>query len=180
MPVPLSLFRASGSGHLAHVLARAVGIGVVVCGAAAASLLTPSVPTTDAWGWIVWGREIAHGTLHTAVEGSPSWKPLPVLFTVPLSAIGEHAPEGWLFVARALGLAGVALAFLAGRRLAGIGAGVVAALALVLAGGWIRGLEHGYSEPLVVTLLLGALLACLDGRRTLAFGLATATSLARP
>jgi hypothetical protein len=162
------------------VVWRTVGIGVVVCAMAAASLLLPSVPTTDAWGWIVWGREIAHGTLHTAVEGSPSWKPLPVVFTTLLSAIGEHAPEGWLFVARALGLAGVALAFLAAKRLAGGGAGVVAAVALVLAGGWLRGLEHGYSEPLVVTLLLGALLAYLEDRRSLALGLVAAASLARP
>src|SRR4051794_32263526 len=123
MPIPLSGFRLIGGGHQVPVPWRMAGIGVAVCGAAAASLLTPSVPTTDAWGWIVWGREIAHGTLHTAVAGSPSWKPLPVVFTTPLAAIGEHAPEGWLFVARALGLAGVVLAYLAAKRLAGGGAG---------------------------------------------------------
>jgi len=50
----------------------------------------------------------------------------------------------------------------------------------VLASGWLRGLEHGYSEPLVVTLLLGALLAHLEGRRGPAFGLVAAASLARP
>jgi hypothetical protein len=157
-----------------------MGIAIGACLLAAASLLVPSVPTTDAWGWIIWGREIAHGTLHTAVDGSPSWKPLPVAFTTLLSFIGEHAPEGWLFVARALSLAGVALAYLAGRRLAGRAAGIVAALALVLASGWLRGFEHGYSEPLVVTLLLGALLAHVERRPVVAFLLVVAASLARP
>jgi hypothetical protein len=173
-------FPIATAGHQPVVLRRAVGIGLGACGLAAASLLVPSVPTTDAWGWIIWGREIAHGTLHTAVGGSPSWKPLPVAFTTLLSFMGKHAPEGWLFVARALGLAGVALAYLAGKRLAGRGAGIVAALALVLASGWLRGFEHGYSEPLVVSLLLGALLAHLDRRPVVAFLLVAAASLARP
>jgi hypothetical protein len=159
---------------------RWLWIAGVVCALAAASLALPSVPTTDAWGWIIWGRELGGGDLHTDINGSPSWKPLPVAFTFVLSVLGNSAPEGWLFVSRALGLLGVVLAYLVGRRLAGRGAGVVAAFALVLAGGWVRGLEHGFSEPLVVTALLGALLAYLEGSRRLAFWLVAAASLARP
>src|SRR5215210_8439745 len=155
-------------------------IGLAVGGLAAVSLALPSVPTTDAWGWILWGRELSGGELHTDVAGSPSWKPLPVAFTTLLSLLGDGAPEAWLFVARALGLLGLVLAYLVGARLAGRSAGMVAALGLALAGGWVRGLEHGYSEPLVVTALLGSLLAYLEGRRQLTFWLAAAASLARP
>ena len=43
---------------------------------AAATRLIPSAPTTDPWGWIVWGREIGHLQLSTAIGGAPSWKPL--------------------------------------------------------------------------------------------------------
>lgn len=173
-------FSAMRSGHGKVVRGRWLWIGGIVCGLAAASLAMPSVPTTDAWGWIVWGRELSGGDLDTDINGSPSWKPLPVAFTFLLSLLGDSAPEGWLFVSRALGLLGLVLAYLVGRRLAGRGAGVVAALGLALAGGWVRGLEHGYSEPLVVTALLGSLLAYLEGRRRLTFWLAAAASLARP
>ena len=170
----------AASGHPPEVLTRSVGIAAGVCGIAAASLGLPSAPTTDAWGWIIWGRELAHGTLHTAVGGSPSWKPLPVVFTTLLSALGEHAPEGWLFLSRAFGLAGLVLAYLVATRLAGRAAGVVAAVALALSGGWVRGLEHGYSEPVVVAALLGALLAHLEGRSRIALWLVAAATLARP
>ena len=59
---------------------------------AALSLLAPSTPTTDSWGWIVWGRELAHLDLSTDVGGAPAWKPLPVLFTADLSLLGYAAP----------------------------------------------------------------------------------------
>jgi MFS family permease len=180
MPIDPGRFRMAPSGHPPDVLTRSVGIATGICGIAAASLGLPSAPTTDAWGWIIWGRELAHGTLHTAVGGSPSWKPLPVLFTTLLSALGEHAPEGWLFLSRAFGLAGVVLAYLVATRLAGRAAGVVAALALALSGGWVRGLEHGYSEPVVIAALLGALLAHLEGRSRTALWLVAAATLARP
>jgi hypothetical protein len=57
---------------------------------AAATLLIPSAPTTDPWGWIVWGREIVHLQFSTAIGGAPSWKPLPVLFTAPLSLVATR------------------------------------------------------------------------------------------
>ena len=83
------------------------------------SLLTPSVPTTDPWGWIVWGREVAHLDLDTSQGGSPSWKPLPVLFTTPLAIFGDALPEAWLVVARAGGLFGLVLVVVLAVRLAG-------------------------------------------------------------
>ena len=159
---------------------RAVAIGAACLAAAIASLALPSTPTTDAWGWLLWGRELLGLDLQTDVDGAPSWKPLPVLFTTPLALLGDAAPEGWLVLARAGGLAGLPLAYLLAARLAGPAAGVVAALALVLSGGWFRGLEHGYCEPFVAAALLGALLAFLKRRERIAFVLVLAASLARP
>jgi hypothetical protein len=63
------------------------------------SLLIPSTPSYDPWAWIVWGREILHGTLHT--PGGPTWKPLPVIFTTIFAIFGRAAPDLWLVVARA-------------------------------------------------------------------------------
>ena len=62
---------------------------------AGVTLLLPSSPTYDPWAWIMWGREIAH--LDLVTEGGPSWKPLPILFTVSVLVFGDHAaPYLWL------------------------------------------------------------------------------------
>jgi len=132
-------------------------MAVVACLAiAAVTLLLPSAPTTDPWGWIVWGREVAHLQLSTAIGGAPSWKPLPVLVTTPLSLFGGAAPDLWLLFARAAGLLGLVAAYRLGWRLAGRAAGVVAAGGLLLSSHWVRTWLHGYSEPLGVALLLFA------------------------
>jgi hypothetical protein len=159
-----------------------VGLGAVVVASvvlAIVSLLAPSVPTTDPWGWIVWGRELAHLRLDT-VAGPPSWKPLPVLFTMPLSLSGAAAPAAWLMVARAGGALALWLGYRVASGLAGRPAGVVAAAALALSAGWLRGLAHGYSEGLAVALLLAAVECHLAGRRQLALGLGVLVSLSRP
>lgn len=147
---------------------------------AAASLLIPSAPTTDPWGWIVWGREIAHLDLTTAIGGAPSWKPLPVLFTAPLSVFGGAAPSLWLMVARAGGLLGLVAAFRLGSRLGGRYSGALAATGLVLSANWTRAFLHGYSEPLAIALLLFAVDRHWSGRPRQALLLLAAVSLARP
>src|SRR5215210_5040365 len=96
------------------------------------SLLIPSSPTTDPWGWIVWGREVAGLDLNTGLGGAPSWKPLPVMFTTVFSLAGDAAPQLWLVASRAAGLVALVLAFVLGRRLAATVAGVVAAVCLFL------------------------------------------------
>ena len=149
-------------------------------GVAALSLLLPSVPTTDPWGWIVWGRELSGLQLHTDVGGAPSWKPLPVFFTTVFALFGDAAPDLWLWLARAGGLVALVLAFLLGSRLAGRTGGVVAAVLLFLCGGLLKGLAHGYSEGIMLALLLGAVLSHLDGRRRRALGLLALASLDRP
>jgi hypothetical protein len=158
------------------------GIPLLVLGSlalAGLSLLMPSVPTTDPWGWIVWGRQVLHLDLNT-VAGPPSWKPLPVLFTTPLALLGGAAPSAWLVIARAGGLLALALAYRLGTRLAGPAAGAVAVLGVLLSGSWMRNLAYGYTEGLAVALLFWAVLSHLDGRRGRALALGFLVSLSRP
>ena len=153
---------------------RAALAGSVVL--AAVSLLAPSVPTTDPWGWIVWGRELVGLHLNT-VAGPPSWKPLPVLFTAPLSLLGGAAPAAWLLVARTGGVLALYFAYrLAGGRVGG----VVAAVALAVSAGWLRGWAHGYSEGLAVALLLAGVECHRRDRRLPALALFVLVSLSRP
>ena len=162
--------------------AKRPGVAVVAgCLALAAlSLLAPSTPTTDSWGWIIWGREVAHLDLSTDVGGAPAWKPLPVLFTAVLSLGGDAAPELWLWLSRAAWLVAVALAFRLAARLAGPWAGAVAAIALVLCEGALRSAAHGYSEGLVLALLLLAIERHLDERPNATLTLLFLAGLARP
>jgi hypothetical protein len=144
------------------------------------TLLAPSAPTTDAWGWIVWGRELVQLDLDTVVGGAPSWKPLPVLLTAPLSLTGDAAPTLWMLLARAGGVLSLICAYRLGSRLAGPWAGALAACALVLSSGFVRGFAHGFAEPLAVALLLAAVERHLAGRRGQALLLGAAVGLARP
>jgi uncharacterized membrane protein YidH (DUF202 family) len=73
-------------------------------------------PAYDAWSWLLWGREVAGGQLHTA-EG-PAFKPLPVAVSALLSPFGGAAPLLWVVVARAGALLALVLAFRLGRELA--------------------------------------------------------------
>src|SRR5829696_1534864 len=64
------------------------------------SLLLPSEPSYDPLAWLIWGRELAH--LHLDTSGGPSWKPLPVAFTMlvaPLDEVDHGLPPalwaGW-------------------------------------------------------------------------------------
>ncbi|MGZ8750858.1 MAG: hypothetical protein ACXWYP_08265 [Pseudonocardia sp.] len=83
-------------------------------GLAAASLRLPAIVGYDPWVWLIWGRELAQGTLSS--DGTIAWKPLPVLVTALLVPFGEAAPQLWLLVSRAVGLSGlVAVGGLAAR-----------------------------------------------------------------
>jgi hypothetical protein len=163
----------------------------VIAVLAAASLLLPWDPVYDPWGWLVWGREVTGLDLDTS--SGPSWKPLPVLFTTPLSVFGDAAPDLWLAVARAGWLAAPALAALLAARVAErlaagrrerIAAGVVAGLGVVLLSDgftpWLRQFAGGLAEPLMVTLLLAAVERGLAGRDRTALALGAAAALVRP
>jgi hypothetical protein len=153
---------------------------VLVClGIAALSLLGPSSPTYDPWAWIIWGREIGH--LDLVTTSGPSWKPLPVLFTTVFAFFGDGAaPDLWLVIARAGGLLAIAMAYRLGSRIGGRPAGVIAALALLLAEDYVRSFWRGNSEGLLVALCLLAVERHLDGRRSDAFVLGLGAALLRP
>jgi hypothetical protein len=146
----------------------------------AVSLLVPSQPTTDPWGWIVWGHELMTGGFTTVMGGAPSWKPFPVLITTPLALAGSVAPTFWLLVARAGSLYSLVVAWRLGDRLAGPVAGVLAAAGLVLSTDWVRSFAHGYSEPLAIGFLLAAVDGHLQGHRRRALLLGAAAALIRP
>jgi hypothetical protein len=162
----------------ALLVAAALALGAL-------TLLYPSTPTYDPWSWIVWGREIVHVDLHTT--GGPSWKPLPVLFTIPFSLFGEAAPDLWLVVARGGAILTLLLAFRLAARLtqrrwsvASVSAGLVAVVAVLTSTGFVRTMTLGDSEGLLVALVLWGIERHLDGRHRQAFVLGVLAGLLRP
>ncbi len=164
------------------------------------SLLIPSTPSYDPWAWLVWGREIVHINLQTT--GGPSWKPLPMIFTVPFGLFGNAAPDLWLVVARAGAVMAVVMVFKLcvriTRQLAGplgpsagrfelaaawappLLAGVIAAVGLALSGGFISDNALGYSEGLMTAIVLIAVERHLDGAPRQAFAVGFLAALDRP
>jgi hypothetical protein len=162
-------------------------------------LLIPSTPSYDPWAWLVWGREIAHLSLHTT--GGPTWKPLPVIFTTIFSVFGGASPDLWLVVARAGALMAVAMTFKVAWRiirdlvpvpgdargwvrtaafLPVLFAAAVAAASLVNSKGFVTDNALGYSEGLMTALVLIALDRHLDGARRQAFVIGFFAALDRP
>jgi hypothetical protein len=189
-PLPPSLSGAALYGWLA-LLALAL---------AALSLLFPSTPSYDPWAWLVWGREIIHGSLHT--PGGPTWKPLPMIFTTIFALFGSAQPNLWLVVARAGAALAVFMCGLLAARLtwrlffteasaskgdfpwaAAVPAGLAALIAmasLALTGEFLDASTLGYSEGLMVAATLMALDRHLDGHYRQAFILGFVAALDRP
>jgi hypothetical protein len=183
----------TGGGRLLILLG---GVAVAI---ALVSLTVPSTPSYDPWSWLVWGKEIVHGSLHT--QGGPSWKPLPMLFTVPFALFGHFQPDMWLVVSRA-GAAFCALmcfklawrlsreigpergeragAARTAAQIAPVLAGVLAAGSLLNSPGFLSDNALGYSEGLATGLLLCAVDRFLDGARRQAFVLGFVVALDRP
>lgn len=160
------------AGRLAPVIGGCLALALL-------TLVAGGAPTYDPWAWIIWGREIAEGTLATT-EG-PSWKPLPVLFTTPFSLLGDGiAPDAWLVISRAGAMLALVMAFRLASRIAGPWAGAVAAVALLFSEDFVRHAARGNSEALLIGLALLAVERHLDGRRSQAFALAFAAALLRP
>ena len=126
---------------------------VILAAAAASLLLVPPAPGYDAWTWLLWGREIAGGSLST-IDG-PAFKPLPVAVCALLAPLGGAAPWLWVLAVRAGAGAAVWLAFRLGRGLAGVAGGVLAAVALVFTGGFLLQAGVGGEAPLVLAFALG-------------------------
>ena len=151
------------------------------------SLLLPSEASYDQWAWLVWGREVSQLELDTTA--GPSWKPLPVALTAlfwPLAELDRELPPAlWMVVARTGALLALVLAFRLARRLTGSGpagvlAGAVAVLALVLTPDAYQFTAHGSEAPLAVAFMLWAVERHLDGRRDHAVVLGTLGCLLRP
>jgi hypothetical protein len=141
-------------------------------------LLLPWALAFDPQAWVVWGRDAARLALDT--RGGPSWKPLPVVVTTPLSLTGDPAPALWLLVARAGGLLALAGAWALAARLGGTAAGAAAAGVMALSSWWMFNTALGNSEGLLAAAVLWAVLAHLAGRTRAAVALATAAALLRP
>ena len=160
----------------------------VVLALAAASVLLPFSPVYDPWAWLVWGRELTEGSLDTS--GGPSFKPLPVAICALLAPLGDAAPDAWLAISRAGWLAAPVLGAWLVLMRAGESRGAAAAGAALAAGSIalahdgftpsVRQFSGGLTEPLLVSLVLGAVIAELRGRNRLALGLALAACLIRP
>ena len=175
-----------------------LGLAALTLGLAGVSLLAPSTPSYDPWSWLEWGREIILGHLVITDTGT-SWKPLPMLFTIPFALLGRAAaPELWLVVARAAAIAAVLLAgrlayrltraldaapdrSAAARAPAAL-AGLIAIVSLGFAakGSYITSNGLGYSEALATALLLVAIECHLDGRHRAAFLVGFLVALDRP
>ena len=156
---------------------------------AAASLQIAAEPVYDAWAWLVWGRELAALDLDTS--SGPSFKPLPVAVTAVLSVAGDAAPDIWLALVRASWLLALILAGAVAHALsAGLGrrpqalAAAFAVLSLALLRDditmWARQGAAGMSEPVLVALVLGAVVAGLRERWRTALVLGALAALVRP
>jgi hypothetical protein len=180
-----------------------LGLAIVTLTIGALSLLIPSTPSYDPWSWLVWSHQIVHGHL-TITSGGTSWKPLPMIFTIPFALFGKAAPDLWLVVARAGALAAVAmvfrLAFRLTRRVGGLFgeadagldqlttiapallAGLIGVVALTLSasGGFVSSNALGYSEGFAAALLLISIDRHLDGKPRQTFVVGFFVALDRP
>ena len=159
----------------------------LVAVAAIVVVLTPTRPSYDAYGWLVWGYQTIHLSLD--LGGAPSWKPLPYLFTVPFALFGSAQLWLWMITSVAISLAGAVFAGRIAYRLVlepsrGRAPALVAALfagAAVLA---IEDYTHYIlsvqSDPMIVTCCLGAIDCHLSRRYRWALVLGTLAALGRP
>ncbi|HWE10548.1 MAG TPA: hypothetical protein VG325_14445 [Solirubrobacteraceae bacterium] len=191
-----------GSPHAARNFYLALAGACLLIGALSLVVL-PSTPSYDPWSWLLWAREIIHGHL-TITTGGTSWKPLPMIFTIPLALFGNAAPDLWLVVARAGALAAVVMVFRLSFRLTrqvggppgepgqelgrltaiapALLAGVLAAVVLTLSasGAFVSSNTLGYSEGFAAALLLICIERHLDGRPRQAFLVGFFVALDRP
>lgn len=164
------------------VTAAVIGIAVVIV------IASGMRPGYDAFGWLVWGHQLLHGSLNT--DGAPSWKPVTFLFTLPYELVGDSAQMWlWMVTAVAGALAGAVFAAriaftLTGpaphRRYAPVVAGAFAALGVLGLDTYPHLILIANSDPMIVTLCLAAIDCHLHRRYRLAFAALVLASLGRP
>jgi hypothetical protein len=115
---------------------RALALGGLALLVAGASLAFDRTLRFDPEGWLRWGRELGLGERPFDTSGLPSWKPLPVVATVPLALTGPCASLLWLSLVRAAGIVSLGLLFGLTARRWGAVAGGMAALLLAATPAW--------------------------------------------
>ncbi len=187
----LEVPQQTGESRRAGVIVVAAWLAVTaaVIGVAVGIVVASGMrPGYDAFGWLVWGHQVLHGSLNT--DGAPSWKPVTFLFTLPYELVGDSG-QLWLWmvtaVAGALGGAVFAarIAYtLTGpcphRRYAPIVAGAFAAIGVLGLDTYPHLILIANSDPMVVTLCLAAIDCHLHRRYRLAFAALVLASLGRP
>src|SRR3954468_13835191 len=152
--------------------------GWILAAAAVSPLVIRAAPGYDPWTWLLWGREVAGGSLST--DAGPAFKPLPVAVCALLAPLGSAAPVAWVVLVRAAAGIAVWLAYRLGRELAGsrLGGGLAAAGG-ALAGGAALQAASGGEAPVVIAGALGAIVSWRAGRLRTALALGAACALLR-
>jgi len=144
-------------------------------------------PDYDGFGWLVWGRQVLHWNLNT--DGAPSWKPLTFVFTLPYALAGTAQLWLWMVTSVAGAVGGCVFAARIAFRLAGSSpdrryapyvAGAFAGVCLLGIDTYSHLVLIANSDPLIVTLCLGAIDSHLSRRPRLAFAFLVGASLGRP
>jgi hypothetical protein len=144
-------------------------------------------PGFDPYGWLVWGHQTIAASLDT--NAAPSWKPLPYLFVVPYALFGHYELWLWMITAVAVAFSGVFFAGAIAYRLTGTDAGsrypalagaVFAGLALLGIADYPHYILSFQSDPMIVSLCLGAVYMHLIGRHRWAFVFGALAALGRP
>jgi hypothetical protein len=169
---------------LAWLVVTAIVIGISVAIVVAIGMR----PGYDAFGWLVWGHQVLHGSLNT--DGAPSWKPVTFLFTLPYDLAGDSAQMFlWMVTSTAAAIAGCVFAARIAYRLVGPSpqrpyapyvAGAFAAAGLLTIDGYSHLVLIASSDPMIATLCLAAIDFHLSRRSRLAFAMLVLASLGRP
>jgi hypothetical protein len=166
-----------------------LAVAVFVIGVSVAIIVASGMrPGYDAFGWLVWGHQVLHGSLNT--DGAPSWKPVAFLFTLPYALAGDSGQMFlWMVTAIAAALAGCVFAARIAYRLVGPSgdrpyapyvAGAFAAGCLLAIDGYSHLVMIASSDPMIATLCLAAIDFHLSKRPRLAFAMLVLASLGRP
>jgi hypothetical protein len=173
-----------------------VALGVIVLSVIIVRV-TNTRPGYDPYGWLIWGYQTLH--LHLDLGGAPSWKPLPLLFTVPYALFGHFSLWLWMVTAEAAAFAG---SIFAGRiayrvvnpthdprfRNAAIAAAIFAGVGMYGIQDNINGALNSYfhylfsvqSDPMIVTMVLAATDFHINGHRRWVMVMLLLAGLGRP
>lgn len=162
-------------------------VGLVITASVVIVALTDMRPEYDAYGWLVWGRQTLRWSLD--LNGAPSWKPLPYVFTLPYALAGSGQMWLWMVTAVVGALGGAVIAghialTLVGpspeRRYAPLAAAAFAGLGVLGLSKYWHLILISNSDPMIVALCLGAIDCQLFRRHRCAFVLLVLAALGRP